>query len=61
MVVLSLPRYLVSPTLYYAIVNYIISQDYGFLRNAGVVGIFGPGTKITTAAVDVVKAISSAQ
>ncbi|CAM9090457.1 unnamed protein product, partial [Ectocarpus fasciculatus] len=35
-------------------------QDYGFLRDAGVVGIFGPGTKITTAAVDVVNAISSA-
>lgn len=36
-------------------------QDYPFLRDAGVVGIFGPGTKITTAAVEVVNAISSPQ
>lgn len=35
-------------------------QDYDFLEKSGVVGIFGPGTKITQAARDVLKAISSA-
>lgn len=34
-------------------------QDYKFLQDAGVVGIFGPGTRITAAAVDVLKAIST--
>jgi methylmalonyl-CoA mutase len=34
-------------------------QDYDDLYKAGVVGIFGPGTKITDAALKVLKAISS--
>jgi methylmalonyl-CoA mutase len=38
----------------------IPSQDYDFLYNAGAVGIFGPGTKITDAARDVLKAIKEA-
>lgn len=33
-------------------------QDYEILIQAGAVGIFGPGTKITTAARDVLKAIA---
>jgi len=36
-------------------------QDYAFLYDAGVKAIFGPGTRITTAAADVVKAIQKAQ
>jgi methylmalonyl-CoA mutase len=32
-------------------------QDYDFLKNAGACAIFGPGTKITQAAVDVLNAI----
>jgi len=31
----------------------IPSQDYQFLYDAGVLGIFGPGTKISTAAIDI--------
>ena len=31
----------------------IPQQDYGFLYEAGVLGIFGPGTKISTAAIDI--------
>ncbi len=31
----------------------IPKQDYDFLFNAGVVGVFGPGTKIATAAIDI--------
>lgn len=34
-------------------------QDYDFLKEAGVVGIYGPGTKITDAAKDVLRVISS--
>ena len=34
-------------------------QDYDALYQAGVVGIFGPGTRITQAARDVLKSISS--
>jgi methylmalonyl-CoA mutase len=34
-------------------------QDYQFLRDAGAVGIFGPGTRIPTAAIEVLNAISS--
>lgn len=33
-------------------------QDYDSLKEMGVAGIFGPGTKITQAALDVLKAIS---
>ena len=33
-------------------------QDYEMLKSCGVVGIFGPGTRITTAARDVLKVIS---
>jgi hypothetical protein len=33
-------------------------QDYDHLYAAGVVGIYGPGTRITQAAADVLKAIS---
>lgn len=32
-------------------------QDYDALYKTGVVGIYGPGTRITQAAVDVLKAI----
>jgi len=31
----------------------IPAQDYDFLYNKGVMGIFGPGTKISTAAIDI--------
>jgi len=31
----------------------IPSQDYDFLYNAGVAGVFGPGSKISTAAIDI--------
>jgi len=34
-------------------------QDYQFLYDVGVLAIFGPGTKITNAAVQVLKAISN--
>jgi len=34
-------------------------QDYAELKSAGVVGIFGPGTRITQAARDVLKAIDA--
>ncbi|MBS3992740.1 MAG: methylmalonyl-CoA mutase [Bacteroidetes bacterium] len=33
----------------------IPSQDYDFLFNAGVSGIFGPGTKISTAAINILE------
>jgi methylmalonyl-CoA mutase len=33
----------------------IPSQDYEFLNNAGVVGIFGPGTSIPEAAVKILQ------
>lgn len=36
-------------------------QDYDFLRQAGVAGIFGPGTRITTAAADVLKVLRLAR
>lgn len=39
----------------------IPKQDYDFLYNAGVVGIFGPGTKIPLAARDVLESIKKAQ
>lgn len=32
-------------------------QDYKFLRDAGVEGIFGPGTRITAAALEVLSAV----
>lgn len=32
-------------------------QDYEFLKNAGVEGIFGPGTRITAAATEVLSTI----
>lgn len=32
-------------------------RDYDFLREAGVEGIFGPGTRITAAALEVLSAI----
>ena len=35
-------------------------QDYAFLEDLGVKGIFGPGTKIPLAARDVLTAINSA-
>jgi len=35
----------------------IPQQDYDFLYNAGVVGIFGPGTKIATAASDILNVL----
>lgn len=38
----------------------IPKQDYEFLHNAGVKGIFGPGTKIPLAARDVLDAINAA-
>ena len=34
-------------------------QDYAYLEECGVAGIFGPGTKITTAAMQVLKSIKS--
>ena len=37
----------------------IPQQDYEFLYQSGVLAIFGPGTKIITAATDVLKAIST--
>jgi len=37
----------------------IPAQDYAFLRSAGVAAIFGPGTRITTAAMDVLKVIAA--
>ena len=37
----------------------IPSQDYQELFDHGVVGVFGPGTKITTAASEVLKAIGT--
>ena len=33
----------------------IPKQDYDFLYNAGVVGIFGPGTVIAKSAIDILK------
>ena len=33
-------------------------QDYDFLYKAGAVAIFGPGTKLPVAALDVIRAIS---
>ena len=38
----------------------IPKQDYDFLNDAGVKGIFGPGTKIPLAARDVLSAIHQA-
>jgi methylmalonyl-CoA mutase len=38
----------------------IPTQDYDFLREAGVAGIFGPGTRIPLAAREVLKAIKAA-
>ena len=35
----------------------IPQQDYAALRDAGVAGIFGPGTRITAAASEVLRAI----
>ena len=36
-------------------------QDYEFLEQSGVVGIFGPGTKITTAAMQVLQSIGTSE
>ena len=36
-------------------------QDYDFLYNAGVKGIYGPGTKIPVSAKDVIGHIKAAQ
>jgi hypothetical protein len=36
-------------------------QDYEFLRSAGAAAIFGPGTRITDAAVEVLRAIKPDQ
>jgi methylmalonyl-CoA mutase len=33
----------------------IPAQDYKYLYNAGVVGVFGPGTKIAKAAIDILE------
>ena len=33
----------------------IPAQDYDYLYNKGVMGIFGPGTKISSAAIDILK------
>ena len=33
----------------------IPAQDYDFLYNKGVMGVFGPGTKISKAAIDILK------
>jgi methylmalonyl-CoA mutase len=33
----------------------IPAQDYAFLYDQGVMGIFGPGTKIATAAIDILE------
>ena len=38
----------------------IPKQDYDFLFDAGVVGVFGPGTKIATAAIDTLKKLMKA-
>lgn len=38
----------------------IPQQDYGFLYDAGVVGVFGPGTKISKAAIDILKLLTEA-
>ena len=35
-------------------------QDYDFLEKAGVAGIFGPGTVIARAAIDILKQLESA-
>ncbi|MDP3352318.1 MAG: methylmalonyl-CoA mutase [Flavobacteriaceae bacterium] len=37
----------------------IPSQDYDYLYNAGVTGIFGPGTKITLAAINILETLLS--
>ena len=33
----------------------IPKQDYDYLYEAGVVGVFGPGTKISAAAIDLLE------
>ncbi len=38
----------------------IPKQDYDLLFDAGVVGVFGPGTKIATAAIDILKKLMKA-
>ena len=37
----------------------IPNQDYGFLHNSGVHGIFGPGTPITVSAEEVLGTIEA--
>lgn len=39
----------------------IPKQDYDFLFKAGVTGVFGPGTKIATAAIDILEKLISIQ
>ena len=36
-------------------------QDYGFLREQGVACVFGPGTRITAASADVLRAVRAAR
>jgi methylmalonyl-CoA mutase len=45
--------------VYAALLNVVIepAQDYEFLKQCGVVQIFGPGTRIPEAALSVVQAI----
>ena len=33
----------------------ILRQDYGFLRNAGVQGIYGPGSNVVECVADVLR------
>ena len=35
----------------------IPAQDYQFLFDTGVVGVFGPGTKISKAAIDILNVL----
>jgi len=35
----------------------IPAQDYDYLFDAGVVGVFGPGTKISKAAIDILNVL----
>jgi methylmalonyl-CoA mutase len=38
----------------------IPAQDYEFLYNAGVVGVFGPGTGIANAAIEILQLLIEA-
>jgi methylmalonyl-CoA mutase len=39
----------------------IPKQDYAFLYEAGVLGIFGPGTNISKAAIEILNILITAQ